>query len=328
MSELQDRPFGWCFIGTGTLARHVAAEIGASGRHRVQTVCSRVYEKAAQFAETYGGQAFADPDEAMRRADGVYVVTPHPSHYEYVKRAIALGRPVLCEKPFTVRAEETRELFALAKEKGVYIVEGMWTWFAPVALKVREWVDQGAVGEIREVVTRYRGNVINYAPRLSDPALAGGALLDSGVYPVTYLYRLFGRPAGVRCLGRIENGVDLEDEIDLTFADGQTRHITLSIVEQNGAEDIRFVGSRGEIYVGHFHSGNRAERRNPDGSLAEVCEARTTLLNEFDKVAEEIRAGRTESAWIPPEATMDVMEILDECRRQIGLVYPFEDKPL
>ena len=322
------KPFGWCFIGTGTLARQVAAEIAASGRHRVKTVCSRVYEKAAAFAETYGGTAYADPDEAIRGADGVYVVTPHPSHYEYVKRAIALGKPVLCEKPMTVRAEETRELFALAKERGVYLVEGMWTWFAPTALKVREWLEAGAVGEIREVTTRYRGYVVAYAPRLTDPLLAGGALLDSGVYPVTYLYRLFGRPTAVKCEGRIENGVDLADEIDLTFADGRTRHITLAIDDRNGAEDIRLTGDRGGIYVDRFHCAARAERLNPDGTVAEVCEGRTTMLNEFDRVADEIRAGRTESAWIPPEATIDVMEILDECRRQIGLVYPFETRPL
>ena len=316
--------FNWCFIGTGTLAKQVAREIAASGRHRVASVYSRRFETAAQFAEQYGGKAFEEAAAAILNADAVYVVTPHPSHYQYVKLAVELGKPVLCEKPFTVSAAETKELFDLARAKKVYIVEGMWTWFAPVALKVKEWLDSGEAGEVEQVVTRYLVNVLDYAPRLTDPALAGGAILDSGVYPLTYLYRLFGKPAAIRCTGVIENGIDLSDEIDLTFAGGQTHHISLSIADDRREEYIRIIGTKADIFADHFHYADKAELISKDGKVIRTFEAKTTLLNEFDRAAEEIRAGLTESVWIPPQATMDVMEIMDECRKQIGLVYPFE----
>ncbi len=321
---MDNRAFSWCMIGTGTLAKQVAEEITASGRHRIVSVSSRRFEAAEQFAKKYGAAAWEDAADAMARADAVYVVTPHPSHAQYVRQAIAMGKPVLCEKPFTVQAAETKELFSLAKEKNVYIAEGMWTWFAPVALRVKAWVDSGAVGKIERVDTQMRVNVIHYAPRLTDPMLAGGAILDSGVYPITYLYRLFGKPVEVRCSGRIENGVDLSDTIDLTFANGQTHRIALSIDEKAGEEYIRITGEKAGIFVDRFHYADHAELLTRDGALIERFEGKTTLLNEFDLVAAEIRAGKTESAYIPPQATMDVMEIMDACRRQIGLVYPFE----
>ena len=316
--------FRWCFIGTGTLARQVAEEIRASGRHCVASVYSRRFDAAVGFARQFGGKAYGDAASAMADADAVYVVTPHPSHYPYVKQAIGLGKPVLCEKPLTVRGSETRELFALAREKKVYLAEGMWTWFAPVALKVKEWLDSGETGEVEQVITKYLVNVLDYAPRLTDPNLAGGAILDSGVYPITYLYRLFGKPTGVRCTGEIRNGVDLSDEIDLTFADGQTHHISLSIADDRREEYIRIVGTKADIFADRFHYADRAELIAKDGSVIRAFEEKTTLLNEFDVVAEEIRAGLTESVLVPPSATMDVMEIMDECRKQIGLVYPFE----
>ncbi len=321
---MANEAFRWCFIGTGTLGRQVAEEITASGRHAVASAYSRRPEQREAFTARNGGIPCADPESAIAAADGVYIVTPHTSHYDYARLALEMGKPVLCEKPFTVRAEETRALFALAREKKVYIAEAMWTWFAPPARKILEWVEQGAVGDVLDVQTVHSVNVIRYAPRLSDPMLAGGALLDTGVYPVTYLYRLFGKPSAVRCTGTIENGIDVSDEIELTFPDGSVRGIKVSIVDPANEEYIRITGTRGEIRADRFHYADRAVLTDRDGKILEDFRAKTTILNEFDRVAEEIREGRTESAWVPPQATLDVMEILDECRRQIGLVYPFE----
>lgn len=321
---MSSQVFSWCFIGTGTLAKQVAAEITATDRHRIVSVVSRRKEAAEEFAARFGAEASQDPRRAMEKADAVYVVTPHTTHYPYAKMALELGKPVLCEKPMTVRAAETKELFALAAEKKVYLAEAMWTWFAPPARKVKAWVDEGRAGRIERVETVMLANVIHYAPRLTDPKLAGGAILDSGVYPITYLYRLFGKPLQVRCSGRIEGGVDLGDEIDLIWADGTERRIDLAIDAPGGRNEIRIVGSEGEIVTGPINCANYAELRGKDRSVIERFEAATTMLNEFDRVSEEIRAGRTESAFVPPRATMDVMEIMDECRRQIGLVYPFE----
>ena len=323
---MNNQAFSWCFIGTGTLAKQVAAEITASGRHRIASVYSRRYEAAKEFAGQYGAEACETAEAAMQQADAVYVVTPHPSHYQYARMAIEKGKPVLCEKPFTVKASETKELFRLAREKQVYIVEGMWTWFAPVARKVKEWTDSGTLGAIQQVTTKMLINVIHYAPRLTDPALAGGAILDSGVYPITYLYRLFGKPTEVRCSGRIEKGVDLGDEIDLTFANGLTCHISLAIDSDADQNFMKIEGEKADLFLDHFHYTDHVDLIGKDGRLIERYEGKTSMLDEFDKTAEEIRAGRTESGFIPPQATIDVMDIMDACREQIGLVYPFEQQ--
>ena len=323
---MSNQAFNWCFIGTGTLAKQVAAEITASGRHRITAVYSRRYEAAEEFAGQYGAKAFRTAEAAMQQADAVYVVTPHPSHYQYTKMAIEMKKPVLCEKPFTVKACETKELFRLAREKQVYIVEGMWTWFAPVARKVKEWVDGGVLGGIQQVTTKMLVNVIHYAPRLTDPVLAGGAILDSGVYPITYLYRLFGKPTEIRCSGRIEKGVDLGDEIDLTFANGLTCHISLAIDSHADQNFMKIEGEKADIFLNHFHYTDHADLMEKDGRLIQRYEGKTTMLEEFDKTAEEIRAEKIESEFIPPQATIDVMDIMDACREQIGLIYPFEQQ--
>ncbi len=319
--------FKWCFIGTGTLAKMVAREITKSGKHEIVSVYTRSFEKGQAFAKKYGGVAYRDVDQAITAegVQGVYVVTPHNSHYQYVKRALELGKPVLCEKAFTTDAKQTEELFALAKEKGLYLSEAMWTWFSPVANQVKKWLDDGECGEIREVVTNYHLDVRRYAPRLTDPNLAGGALLDSGVYPITYLYRLFGKPTQVVCKGIVENGVDMEEDIDLSFPPGKTYRASISIRDFKGLEKFAVIGSRGSILVKGFHHTKKAKLKRANGKNV-VFSGDTSYLNEFNLVAGEILSGTKESAYVPPRSTIDVMQIMDECRRQMNLVYPFEQK--
>ena len=317
--------FKWCFVGTGTLANIVAKEILKSGRHEIVSVYTRRIEKAKEFTAQYGGTPFDNIDEAINApgVQGVYVVTPHNAHYQYVKRAIELGKPVLCEKSFTTDAGQAKELFRLAEEKQVYVTEAMWTWFSPVANQVKKWLDDGEFGEIKELRANYHMDVRKYAPRLTDPKLAGGALLDSGVYPVTYLYRLFGKPETVSCEGVLENGVDMEENILFTFANGFQCCASVSIRDFKGLEQIRIVGSKAKLRLFWFHSTNKAKLRRVRGKNISVSGS-TSYTNEFDLVADEIRAGLTESRFVPHRATADVMEIMDECRRQMGLVYPFE----
>ena len=328
MSErITDRPFGWCFIGTGTLAGGVAREITASGRHRIVSVCSRRVEKAREFAAAWGGKAFATAEEALAQpgVDGVYIVTPHNHHGAYVRLAVEKGIPVLCEKPFAVTEAEARPLLEAAAQKGVYVTEAMWTWFAPVARQALAWVRDGALGNILSIQVNYHLNVRSYAPRLTDPNLAGGALLDSGVYPLTYVYRLFGMPSSLTCTGVIEGGVDLTDEIDLTFPNGMTAHISLSICDGDGGEVVRIAGDRALLTVDAFHCAREGRLQDAaDPGREQVVTGATTMLNEFDLVAEEIREGLTESRYVPHRATLDVQRLMDECRKQIGLVYPFE----
>lgn len=320
-----ENAFHWCFIGTGTLAGKVAKEITASGRHRIVSVYTRRMEKCRAFAEPYGALACAGAEEAITapEVDGIYVVTPHSSHYEYVKLALELGKPVLCEKAFTTDAKQAEELIRLAEEKGVYLAEAMWTWFSPVAQQVKQWLDDGEFGEITKVVANYHMNSKGYAPRVTDPNRAGGALLDVGVYPITYLYRLFGKPTEVKCAGVLENGIDLSEDVTMVFPGGESYTASASIADYKGLERLKIVGTKASVSIPFFHMANKATLRRKDGKN-QAFKGNGSMTNEFDRVAEEIRSGRTESRFVPHETTLDVMRIMDECRRQMGLVYPFE----
>ena len=318
-------PFGWAFIGAGTLAKNVAKEITVSGRHKIVAVYTRNPEKCAAFAAQYGAVAAASAEEAITcpGVDGVYIVTPNTSHAGYALQALELGKPVLCEKPVTTDARLTREIIARSREKGVYFTEAMWTWFSPIANQVKTWLDAGEYGDIEKLHFTYHLKSINYAPRVSDPKVAGGALLDIGVYPLTYAYRLFGKPEKIECIGTLQGGIDTDEEIRLTYPGGKVYTISTSLLDYKGMEKMTLIGTKAWTKLRFYHTANAVKLRRNQGKN-EQLKAYGGMLNEFDLVASEIRQGLTESKFVPHQATLDVMELMDECRRQMGLVYPFE----
>ena len=196
----------------------------------------------------------------------------------------------------------------------------MWTWFADVPNAVKDFVHSGKLGRIKDVYMSYCAYSVGYAPRVSDPLLGGGALLDIGIYPITYAYRLFGFPKSIVCNGDIENGIDIGEQIVLGY-DGFDVKMDVSIVDPKG-ETMVIEGEKGFLANPGFHYGESGVAKTDEG--VEIFKGQRSYAKEFDSVAEEIRSGRTESAFIPPQATLDCMRILDECRRQMNLVYPFE----
>ena len=319
-----EQAFRWAFIGTGRLAGEVAKEITASGRHQIVSVYTRRPERCAEFAGQYGAFAAGSAEEAVSRpdVDGVYIVTPHTSHEEYSITAMRAGKPVLCEKPITTDAGKAEEMLRVAREQDVYFSEAMWTWFSPIANKVKEWLDAGEYGEILECRLNYRGQGIYYAPRVTDPAVGGGALLDIGIYPITYIYRLFGEPDTIRCTGNLRNGIDISEEIRMRYAEKEFV-ISVSLEDDHETEDVTLVGTKAKTHLPHFHYANEVTLEKADGTR-ETFSAYGGMLNEFNLVASEMRAGKKESEYVPHSATMRVMQMMDDCRAQMGLVYPFE----
>lgn len=319
--------FHWCFIGTGTLANQVAGQIRKSGRHEIAAVYTRRAESGEAFTKKHGGYYYATPEAAITApdVDAVYVVTTHDAHYQYAKLALELGKPVLVEKPFTMNAKQAAELRELAASKGLYIAEAMWTWFAPTANQIKEWVDAGAYGYLKKVKIAYCMNSKWYADRVTNPAKAGGALLDVGVYPVTYLYRLFGKPESITCKAdKMKNGVDLAETITMNFEDGRSVTFRSSVDDFRGFETLTLKGTKARTRLLLWHAAGGAKLR-VKGGKDESVKGSGNYLNEFDIVSNEIRLGYTESRFVPLQCTVDVMELLDECRRQMSLVYPFEN---
>ncbi|MBQ6559338.1 MAG: Gfo/Idh/MocA family oxidoreductase [Erysipelotrichaceae bacterium] len=318
--------FRWCFIGTGRLANQVAKQIIESGNHEIVTCFSRNQEKCKEFAEKYHAQACDSSEEALRsdQINGVYIVTPHNAHFRYVRQALEAGKSVLCEKAFTVTSQETDELIRIAHEKKLYLAEAMWTWFSPCANQVKKWIDEKEIGEIKDVSFTYHMKSINYAPRVSDPRRAGGALLDITVYPITYAYRLFGFPETIDSKAVLSNGIDVSEDIALTFRDGIKASISASIIDMKGLEKMRINGSKGMITSSFYHASTKTVLRKGlfyKRIFRSSKQPFNSYVDEFDTVASEIREGLLESRMVPLSATSDVMHIMDEIRSQIGLVY-------
>ncbi len=318
--------FRWCFIGAGSLADTVASQLNKSGRHEIVSVYTRNYEKGKAFAEKYGGTAYDTPEKAITAegVEGVYIVTPHNAHFRYAKLSLELGKPVFCEKAFTVTAKETEELIDIAREKKLYLCEAMWTWFSPSANMTKKWIDEGKIGKIHSADFRYHIRTVGYKGRHTDPKRAGGALLDITIYPVTYAYRLWGKPEKIESKAKLKDGIDLGEDIIFTYSDGFKVNISASISDNKGLEKMSIKGEKGEIKAPFFHALNgitcktgffRKETFKGNGPKI------NSYLDEFDAVAEDIRSGKTESDMVPLKATLDVMEILDEVRAQIGLSY-------
>lgn len=319
------KKFGWCFIGAGSLAKIVAAQLNKSGRHEIISCYTRSYEKGKAFCEKYGGKAFDNAKDAILAdgVDGVYIVTTHNAHYRYAKQALELDKPVLCEKAFTVTASETDELINLARARGVYLCEAMWTWFSPSANKVKEWIDTDKIGKIESASFTYHMKTTGRGDRHEDKRRAGGALLDITIYPVTYAHRLWGVPQRIEACGNVRNGIDLGEDIIFHYPDF-TVNISASINDFRGLENMTIKGEAGEIRAPFYHCKNGAtlkrgafnrEKFKGDGPLL------NSYLDEFDAVAKDIRAGKAESDMVPLKATSEVMHILDVIREKIGLSF-------
>ncbi|MBE6836018.1 MAG: Gfo/Idh/MocA family oxidoreductase [Ruminococcaceae bacterium] len=314
--------FRWAYVGSGNIAKSTARSI-TKGEHCITAVYSRNSQKAESFASKYKAKPFTDFESMLKSDcfDGVYIATPHTSHLEYSVKALKAGKPVLCEKPVGVSTAEVDLMINASRENKTYFCEAMWTWFSPVALTVKKWIDEKRLGEITDVHIDYAfpGLMMNKNSRVLTPETAGGALLDIGIYPITYCYRLFGFPKTITCNGTLKNGIDIAETVVLGY-DGF--NCTLEMSLSSLKEGCVISGTKGKINIPMFHMAGFASLKTEDGR--ETFKGKTDYLNEFTLVAEEIRVGKTESEFIPFGSTRDCMKIMDECRKQMNLVYPFE----
>ncbi|GEK88256.1 Predicted dehydrogenase [Alkalibacterium putridalgicola] len=318
------KKFGWAYIGCGGIARTTAEELVQTEDNEIVAVWNRTQSKAEAFAEEFGGTVYDTPEEAINAPDveGVYVNVNGDLHAKYTRLSIANGKPVLCEKPFAVNEEVTKEVFDYAAEKDVFVSEAMWTWHNETALKVKEWVKSGVLGDIQAVSSAFEVPLVSNStnPRLTTPSMLGGALMDLGVYNVRYCYELFGLPEHINCEARMEE-VDYSETI--TFDYPGFKAINFVSMEKEGGHYFEIKGTKGSIYVPQFHMAKTATLNTEDKE--ETFEVEDLLYGkQFSNVAAEIRAGKKESEKISAKGTIEVMSLLDECRRQMGLVYPQE----
>ncbi|MEU2656095.1 Gfo/Idh/MocA family oxidoreductase [Streptomyces sp. NPDC007325] len=322
----------WGVLATGGIAERFATDLAELDGAEVVAVASRTEASARAFADrfgiarAYGGWdgLFADPE-----VDVVYVATPHHAHREAAGRALEAGKAVLCEKAFTLNAREAEELVALARDRGLFLMEAMWMYCNPLIRRLAELVRDGAVGEVRTVQADF-GLAGPFGPdhRLRDPAVGGGALLDLGVYPVSFAHLLLGEPDTVQAHARISpEGVDLNTGMLLGWSDSGASALLSCSLEADTPLTAAVTGTEGRIEVprGFFFPERFTLHRN--GAEPEEFvngDDPHSLRHEAAEVMRCLRAGETESPLVPLDGTLAVMRTLDAVRERVGVRYPRE----
>jgi predicted dehydrogenase len=321
----------WGILGTGWIAHQQTDDLLKNG-FTVTAVGSRTIESAAAFAAEFGianphgsyEDLVADPN-----VDIVYVSTPHPFHAANALLALNAGKHVLVEKAFTINAAQARTLAETAEAKKLVVLEAMWTRFLPHMLRIREIIASGMIGEVRTLIADHNQNLPKDPKhRLNDPALGGGALLDLGIYPVSFAWDLFGKPVTIQAnAAKTVTGVDRQTAMLFGYEGGQQAVLHCAL-DTAGPNTASVIGTKGWIAIDSVWY---------DASSFTVYDSEQKVIERFEqKVAQRgmqfqaweaerlIRAGLTAGEILPPSQSVGIMESLDEVRRQIGLIYPGE----
>ena len=327
---LVTQEFRWGILGLGRISHKFATGLQSTPGARIAAVGSRSKEKAEEFGREFSADrrhgSYADL-AADPEVDAVYIGTPHPMHFEDALLCLRAGKAVLCEKPFTINAQQAEELIAQSQKSKVFLMEAMWTRFLPAFVKLRELVSSGAIGEVRMVQADFGFRAgVDPEGRLFNPALGGGGLLDVGVYPVSLASMLLGKPTEIKSFANIgSTGVDEEAAILMTHDAGRLAMLS-SAIRLNTPHYARVLGTDGSITVPPAWWVASELTLNRDGK-DEVIDCAMTG-NGYNYQAEEVqrcvRAGAIESATMPHAETLEIMRTLDAIRAQWGLKYPGE----
>jgi len=328
---MTDKKFKWGLIGPGRIAHQFAQGLAVIKNAALYAVASTNPERGQAFANQYGGAKVYNSYESMvndPEVDAVYIATPHPFHYENIKLCLEAGKPVLCEKPLTVNAAETRELIELARAKKVFLLEALWTRFLPVYAPVRTWLDQGLIGEIKLMVGTFGfAAPVDESDRWQNPELAGGTLLDMGIYPIAVSQWVMGRqPSSFASMAKLsKTGVDEMTAVLLQYDNGAISQFHSSFLSNN-VNDFYIYGAEGYIRLhANFWAATKASMVTNN---QEITITRPLRGGGFEYQTEEamrcIRACLLESPGMPHAETLANMELMDAIRADIGVKYPFE----
>lgn len=322
----------WGVIGTGGIARSFVQDCTAAGVQFV-AVGSRTLASAEAFAADFGiARAHGSYEDLVADldVDAVYVATPHSRHAEDALLAIEAGKHVLVEKAFTITADEARRVVDAARRADVAVMEAMWTRFLPQMAMVRALVAEGRIGRVRLVeATHHQALPTDPAHRLNDPALGGGAMLDLGIYPISFAVDVLGVPTSVVAAATLsDQGVDTQMGLVLTH-DGGTQsvlHFGLDLASPNTAS---VIGEDGRIDLDSTWFGPTTWRlRDREGVVVEEFDSREELTgyaHEARAFESMVTSGTHEGGPMDPEETIAIMALMDEARRQVGVRYAADD---
>jgi len=322
----------WGILATGGIAHAFTGDLVKNGL-TVQAVGSRSQASADAFAAEFGiptahpsyEALVADPD-----VDIIYVSTPHPFHAANASLALEAGKHVLVEKPITVNADEARALVALAESKNLLLLEAMWTRFLPHMGRIRDIIAAGSLGEVRSLIADHTQDLPDDpSHRINSLELGGGALLDLGIYPVSFASALFGPPETILASATLKDtGVDAQIATIFRYAGGQIASL-ISASDTKGPNTASILGTDGRIDIDEvwytptsFRVYNAANEVVEEYSTPEFSgRGMHWQALEAERL---VAAGLITSELLTVTESVQIMETLDEIRAQIGLVYPGE----
>lgn len=323
-------------LGPGSIARSMAKTLRGM-KAQGADIClyaaaSRSLERAKAFCEAEGfAVAYGSYEEmaADPKVDLVYVASPHSHHAEHMKLCIEHGKAVLCEKAFTANAKQAREVLALAKEKNVLVAEAIWTRYMPSLSIMREIIASGAIGEVK-MVSASLFYIIDHVQRLIRPELAGGALLDVGVYPLNFACMILGSdPVRMESSVQLtEAGVDYQESFTLHYAGGQMAVLSAGMGSRCDRRCL-ISGTKGYIVADNVNNIRKIELFTAEDDFASpkafpVPKQITGYEYEVEACLRALERGEIECPQMPHAETIRVMEIMDALRAQWGVKYPFE----
>ena len=317
-------------LGAGGIASTMAKTISQMEQVECYAVGSRSLEKAQAFAQKFGFQkAYGSYEELVKdeEVELVYIATPHSEHYENARLCIRHKKPVLCEKAFTANAKQAKELLEYAKKEKVFITEAIWVRYMPMLQIIRKELADGVIGT-PTMLTANLGYLVSAVPRMQRPELAGGSLLDLGVYPINFALMMFGdniAKVSSACT-YTDSGVDEQDSITFIYEDGKVAQLAASML---GLSDRRgtIYGTKGFMVIENINNFESLTVYDTNYHEVKTIERPAQISGYEYEVEACIRAlseGKLECEEMPHEETLRVMELMDGLREEWGVKFPFE----
>jgi dihydrodiol dehydrogenase / D-xylose 1-dehydrogenase (NADP) len=313
----------WGIVGTGNIASSFARDFAFTTGGKITAVASRNMESAGKFCDRFAiEKAYGSYDELFedQSIDIVYIATPHHVHYQNAADAMKSGKAVLCEKPITTCANDCKKLIEISHSTGSYLMEAMWTSFLPPILKAKEMIAAGNIGSIKKIKADFCFKA-NYNPsgRLFNPELAGGALLDIGIYPIALTQLILGEfPEKISVFSyKANTGVDLEETMIFEYKSGVIANLTSSLAYQMPC-DALIVGEDGYIHIPDFFMARECFLYRNAQLVEHFRDPRTAVgyNYEIEAVQHDLMLGRTASQIMPLENSLELQKIMDAVRRK------------
>ena len=320
----------WGIVGAGNIAHSFSKDLALVNDGKLVSVASRSLQKAQDFANEYGApNAYGSYEELFnsKTVDVIYLATPHTSHADLSIAAMKAGNAVLCEKPMGVNKSEVEQMVAVAKENNVFLMEALWTRFNPTIKKVKELVDNGTIGDIGYLHADFAFYALDRDEngRLLNPDLAGGSLLDIGIYPIFLAYLMLGLPKDIKASSNFyKTGVEMQCSMIFNYDNAQA--ILYSGLNSNSEKKAEIAGNKGSIFIHprwHETTGYTIEK-DGESTSNEIGKLGKGYVHEIEEVQNCLASGKKESEIWSHQNSLDLIEIMDSVRKLTGIVFPFE----